>query len=58
MRRRWKSIFITWLLLAAVGWWGIPWGPIYSIQSLYTNITGGHDVTDQIVVRQPPLPQA
>lgn len=25
MRRRWKTILITLLLLAAVGWWGVPW---------------------------------
>ncbi len=25
MRRRWKAILITLLVLAAVGWWGIPW---------------------------------
>lgn len=25
MRRRWKAIPITLLVLAAVGWWGVPW---------------------------------
>jgi len=25
MRRRWKVILITLLLLTAVGWWGVPW---------------------------------
>ncbi len=24
------------------GWWGIPWGPIYTLQILYRNATGGH----------------
>jgi hypothetical protein len=28
-----------------LGWWGIPWGPIYTIQSLATNLGGGKDVT-------------
>jgi hypothetical protein len=23
------------------GWWGIPWGPVYTIQSLYKNVRGG-----------------
>ncbi len=27
------------------GWWGIPWGPIYTIGSLWTNLRGGIDVT-------------
>lgn len=41
---------LPWTLLTLVaGWWGIPWGPIYSIQSIYTNVTGGRDVTAQIV---------
>ena len=31
-----------------MGWWGIPWGPIYSIGSLSTNLAGGKDVTEQI----------
>ena len=30
------------------GWWGIPWGPIYTISSLVTNFGGGKDVTSQI----------
>lgn len=32
-----------------LGWWGIPWGPIYTIGSLYTNLSGGKDVTHEIV---------
>ena len=28
-----------------LGWWGIPWGPIYSIGSLVKNLSGGEDVT-------------
>jgi hypothetical protein len=32
-----------------LGWWGIPWGPIYTIGSLYTNFTGGKDVTQAVV---------
>jgi hypothetical protein len=33
---------VTSLLL---GWWGIPWGPIRTIQALVTNFSGGKDVT-------------
>jgi hypothetical protein len=25
----------------------IPWGPIYTVQSLWVNLRGGHDVTPQ-----------
>ena len=31
------------------GWWGIPWGPIYSVGSLWTNLRGGEDVTDKVI---------
>lgn len=27
------------------GWWGFPWGPIYTIQSLYKNMRGGDKST-------------
>lgn len=37
------------LLTLFLGWWGIPWGPIYSIGSLYTNFTGGKDVTQEVL---------
>lgn len=36
---------ITWTL----GWWGVPWGPIYSIHALWVNLLGGS---------QPVLPNA
>lgn len=32
-----------------LGWWGIPWGPIYTIGSLYTNLTGGKDITQEVL---------
>jgi hypothetical protein len=37
------------LLTLLVGWWGIPWGPIYTIGSLVTNLGGGKDVTEEIL---------
>ena len=36
-------------LTLLLGWWGIPWGPIFSIGSLWTNLRGGVDVTLQAV---------
>lgn len=37
---------LPWTLLTLVaGWWGIPWGPIRSVQSVWTNLRGGQDVT-------------
>lgn len=37
------------LLSAVVGWWGIPWGPIYTIGALITNLRGGKDVTAEVM---------
>ncbi len=37
------------LLTFLFGWWGIPWGPIYSIGSLVTDLGGGKDVTQEIL---------
>jgi len=31
------------------GWWGLPWGIIYTIQTLAINIGGGKDVTDAVM---------
>jgi hypothetical protein len=37
--------FISLLL----GWWGIPWGPIWTISSLVTNCRGGRDITSEVM---------
>jgi hypothetical protein len=36
------------LLTLCLGWWGIPWGPIFSIESLSINLKGGRDVTAEL----------
>ena len=50
------------LLSSLLGWWGIPWGPIYTIQAIWTNSRGGRDVTQQILAssgqRTAAIPQA
>lgn len=41
----------TWLL----GWWGLPWGPLYSIHALFVNLFGGtkpKDVNARILTYQ------
>jgi hypothetical protein len=52
-----RSLPFTLLSLVA-GWWGIPWGPIYTIQSLYYNFQGGKDVTQLMLnsMRAPTAP--
>lgn len=37
------------LVSLILGWWGFPWGPIYTFVSLFTNLSGGKEVTDDVV---------
>jgi len=37
------------LFTLVVGWWGVPWGPIYTIESIFSNCCGGKDVTKEIM---------
>ncbi len=30
------------LVTLVFGWWGLPWGPIYTLETLYRNTVGGH----------------
>ena len=39
------------LISLFLGWWGIPWVPIYTIGSFITNFKGGKDVTQQVLAR-------
>src|SRR3954470_17822871 len=43
-----KGIGFT-LLSLVLGWWGFPWGIIYTISSVATNCSGGKDVTQQVL---------
>ncbi|MBR5696175.1 MAG: hypothetical protein IKX43_08125 [Paludibacteraceae bacterium] len=36
------------LISLFLGWWGIPWGPIYTIQSIF-NAFKGKDVTNELL---------
>jgi len=31
------------------GWWGIPWGPIWTLMTVFKNMGGGTDVTRQVM---------
>jgi hypothetical protein len=43
-----KSMPFT-LLSLVLGWWGFPWGLIYTPMVLFSNLSGGKDVTNEIV---------
>lgn len=44
------------LISFVFGWWGIPWGIVYTIQSLHQNLTGGTDVTRELLAAVAPVP--
>lgn len=51
----WPYVLISFLF----GWWGIPWGPIYTIECIYRNLCGGIDVTDEVLAQLlPAAPKA
>jgi hypothetical protein len=37
------------LISMLFGWWGFPWGPVYTIRALRTNFGGGQDVTQDVL---------
>ena len=44
-----------------LGWWGIPWGPIWTIGTVAKNLGGGIDVTGEVLSAQraaTPIPLA
>ncbi len=43
-----KHILFTAISLFA-GWWGFPWGPIYTISSVISNVRGGKNVTEAAI---------
>jgi hypothetical protein len=36
------------LLSLLFGWWGVPWGLVYTPLTLLTNLSGGIDVTGEV----------
>jgi hypothetical protein len=47
------------LISLVAGWWGIPWGPIWTIMTVVQNLSGGKDLTphvlDALGVPMPPV---
>jgi hypothetical protein len=39
------------LASVALGPWGVPWGLVLTVQSLWINLTGGIDVTDEVLAQ-------
>ena len=41
--------FIFTLISVLLGWWGIPFGPRHTIESVKINCNGGKDVTNEVM---------
>jgi hypothetical protein len=37
------------LISLVLGWWGIPWGLIFTPAAIFTNLCGGKDVTQDVL---------
>ena len=37
------------LISLIAGWWAIPWGPIRTVQCVYTNLTGGQAAPPEVI---------
>lgn len=46
----WPSLPYT-LLSLGVGWWAIPFGPLFTLAAVFLNLRGGTDVTDEVLRR-------
>jgi hypothetical protein len=42
------------LLSLVLGWWGLAWGPIYTLQTIWINLRGGKDITKEIATTMAP----
>jgi len=40
------------MISLTVGWWGIPWGPIWTIGTVFKNAWGGLDVTREVLTQK------
>lgn len=43
-----KGLPYTMLSLIA-GWWGLPWGPIRTLEAVFTNLGGGKNMTAEVM---------
>jgi hypothetical protein len=47
--RHWPSSLGCSAVSFVLGWWGIPWGPIWTVGTIGSNLAGGKDVTEEMM---------
>lgn len=48
-QRHWGPALSRSAVSLVCGWWGIPWGPIWTVSTIGTNLAGGKDVTEGVM---------
>src|ERR1044072_7580779 len=48
--RRWGPALTMSGVSLVAGWWGIPWGPIWTVGTIIQNLAGGKDVTENVLM--------
>jgi hypothetical protein len=47
--RYWGPMLTMSGISLVAGWWGIPWGPIWTVTALANNLSGGKDITEEVM---------
>ena len=47
--RRWGPALTMSGVSLVAGWWGIPWGPIWTVMTIGQNLAGGKDITENVL---------
>src|SRR4051812_27776488 len=48
--RKWGPVLAMSGVSLVAGWWGIPWGPIWTVGTIVQNLAGGKDVTENVLL--------
>jgi hypothetical protein len=56
--RSYRIGIISTIFNLVMGWWGFPWGLIYTPQSLYINLSKSESISVDEVIASPPLRQS
>jgi hypothetical protein len=48
--RNWGPALAMSTVSLVAGWWGIPWGPIWTVGTIVQNLAGGKDVTENVLL--------
>ncbi|WP_157217038.1 hypothetical protein [Flavisphingomonas formosensis] len=47
--KHWQTATLFSVISLLLGWWGIPWGPIWTVGTTISNLSGGRDVTPEVL---------